>query len=218
MDNEHDEMIRRLTARYVLDYRAGHQPQLSQYLSRYPQYADMLVDFVTYYHAMELDLPQESDIIPPLSQTSRAAYNAALEKVECPGFELSYNPGSLCMVADNAHESLGQVSLEVGLGQDILYELDQHSIDVTTIPRELSRRLAKALHQPAAAIEIMLGLDRQEPRLRLVAEQTSAYHVEAQHARYVRACSFREAIERSECMSDEQKGDWKAALLQEGLL
>ncbi|HYB02159.1 MAG TPA: hypothetical protein VED37_18195 [Ktedonobacteraceae bacterium] len=218
MDNEHDEMIRRLTARYVLDYRAGHQPQLSQYLSRYPQYADMLVDFVTYYHAMEVDLPLESDIIPPLSQTSRAAYNAALEKVECPGFELSYNPGSLCMVADNAHESLGQVSLEVGLGQDILYELDQHSIDVTTIPRELSRRLAKALHQPAAAIEIMLGLDRQEPRLRLVAEQPSDYDVQAQHAKYVRVCSFREAIERSECMSDEQKEDWKAVLLQEGLL
>jgi len=218
MDNEHDEMIRRLTARYVLDYRAGRQPQLSQYLSRYPQYADMLVDFVTYYHAMELDLPLESEIIPPLSQTSRAAYNAAMEKVECPGFELSYNPGSLCMVADNAHESLGQVSLEVGLGQDILYELDQHRIDVTTIPRELSRRLAKALHQPDAAIEIMLGLDRQEPRLRLVAEQPSDYRVEAQHAKYVRACSFREAIERSECMSDEQKEDWKAVLLQEGLL
>ena len=218
MDNEHDEMIRRLTARYVLDYRAGHQPQLSQYLSRYPQYADMLVDFVTYYHAMEVDLPLESDIIPPLSQTSRAAYNAALEKVECPGFELSYNPGSLCMVADNAHESLGQVSLEVGLGQDILYELDQHSIDVTTIPRELSRRLAKALHQPAAAIEIMLGLDRQDLRLRLVAEQPSDYDVQAQHAKYVRVCSFREAIERSECMLDEQKEDWKAVLLQEGLL
>ena len=218
MDNEHDEIIQRLTAHYVLDYCGGRQPQLSEYLSRYPQYADMLVDFVTYYHAMELDLPLESDIIPPLSQTSHAAYNAAMEKVESPAVELSYHPGSLCMVADNAHESLGQVSLEVGLGQDILYELDQHSIDVTTIPRELSRRLAKALHQPAAAIEIMLGLDRQEPRLRLVAEQPSDYHVQAQHAKYVRVCSFREAIERSECMSDEQKEDWKAVLLQEGLL
>ena len=65
MDREQEEMMQRLTARYVSEFRAGQQPQLSEYLSRYPQYADTIADFVTYYHAIEVDIPQESDIISP---------------------------------------------------------------------------------------------------------------------------------------------------------
>lgn len=218
MDKEHQEMIERLTARYVADIRAGRQPQLSEYLSRYPQYADMLIDFVTYYHAVEIDLPLEGEIIAPLSQTSHAAFAEAMEKTKYTGAELNANPGVLRMAANNAHKSLDQVSQEMGLGQDILYQLDQRKIDVATIPRELGRRLAKCLHQPLAALEIMLGLDTHEPHLQLVAEQPSDYHVEDQHGKHGLACSFQEAIERSEHMSTEQKGDWTAVLLQEGLL
>ena len=116
MDNEHEEMIERLTARYVADNRAGHQPQLSEYLSRYPQYADRLVDFVTYYHAVEIDLPLEGEIIAPLSQTSRAAFDEAMEKVERAVVELNGNPGALRLAVDNAHKSLNQVSKEIGVG------------------------------------------------------------------------------------------------------
>jgi Sigma-70, region 4 len=218
MDNEHEEMIERLTARYVADNRAGYQPQLSEYLSRYPQYADMLIDFVTYYHAVEIDLPLEGEIIAQLSQTSRAAFDEAMEKVECAGVELNGKPGALRLAADNAHQSLNQVSKEIGLDEDILYQLDQRRIHVATIPHELSRRLAKSLHQPVAALEMMLGLNRHEPHLQLVAEQPSDYHVEGQHGKHELACSFQEAIERSEHISAEQKGNWMAILLQEGLL
>src|SRR3974390_2099070 len=119
MDKEHKEMIQRLTARYVADYNAGRQPQLSEYLSRYPQFADELAGFVTYYHAIEVDLPIESELIAPLSQSSRAAYNEAMERMEA-GVELGATPSSLRIAANNAQKSLEQVSVEVDLGRDIL--------------------------------------------------------------------------------------------------
>ncbi len=218
MDYEHEEMIQRLTARYVAEYHSGRQPQLSEYLLRYPRHADVLADFVAYFHAVEIDLPLESEIIAPLSQTSRAAYEEAMEKIEHTGLELSSNPGSLRLALNKAHKSFYQVSQEVGLGQDILYDLEQHRIDVATIPLEVSRRLAKALHQSVSALETVLGLGRQGPRLQLVAEQPSDYHIEDQHTKHVQACSFQEAIEQSEYMSDQQKGNWWDVLLQEGLL
>lgn len=218
MDNQNEEMIQRLTARYVAEYHAGRQPQLSEYLLRYPRYADVLADFVSYFHAVEIDLPLESEIIAPLSQTSRAVYVEAMEKVEQTGLELRGNPESLHQALDKAHKSFHQVSQEIGLDQDILDALEQHRIDVATIPLEVSRRLAKALHQPVSALEIVLGLGRQELHHQLVAEQPSDYHLEDQQALHVGNCSFQEAIERSEHMSDQQKGYWRAVLLQEGLL
>lgn len=217
MDNEYDELIQRLTARYVAEHRAGLHPQLSVYLTHYPQYADILADFVIYYHAMEAELPLESEIIAPLSQTSRAAYDEAIEKMIYATPELGGKQGSLQMAASNSQKSLEQVSVEVGLDQDILQKLDQHSIDVTTIPRELSRRLARALHQPVTALEILLGMDQQEQRFQLVAEHKPDYHVEDQSALQEHVYSFQEAIEQSKHMSDEHKGDWRAVLLHEGL-
>ena len=58
MDREQDELMQRLTAHYVSEFNSGQQPQLSEYLSQYPQYADAVADFVTYYHAIEFDLPR----------------------------------------------------------------------------------------------------------------------------------------------------------------
>ncbi len=216
MDNE--ETIQRLAARYVAAYRAGLQPQLSEYLSRYPQYAGTLVDFVSYYHAMEVDLPIESETIAPLSQTSRAAYDEAMEKMAHEGVESGATTGSLRMAASNAYKSFEQVSIEAGLGQDVLQELDQRRIDISTIPREVSRRLAKALHQPVASLEILLGMGKQEQHVQLVAEQHPRYDVEVQPALHARVYSFQEAIEKSARMSGEQKAAWRAVLLQEGLL
>lgn len=217
MDHEYDELIQRLTARYVAEHRAGLHPQLSVYLTYYPQYADILADFVIYYQAMEAELPLESEIIAPLSQASRAAYHEAMEKMMYATPELGRKQGSLQMAANNAQKSLEQVSVEVGLDPDILQKLDQHWIDVATMPRELSRRLAKALQQPVTAIEILLGMGQQEQRFQLVAEHKHDYHVEDQLALQQHVYSFQEAIERSKHMSDEQKDDWWAVLSHEGL-
>ena len=60
MDREQEEMFQRVTARYVSEFRTGQRPLMSEYLSRYPQYADMIADFVTYFHAIELMLPRKA--------------------------------------------------------------------------------------------------------------------------------------------------------------
>jgi hypothetical protein len=218
MDRVHQDMIQRLTARYVSEYRTGQQPRLSEYLSSYPQYADMIADFVTYYHAIEFDVPQESDIIPPLSQASRAALDEAWKNVVYTDFEVTSTLNSLQMAANQVNKSFLQVAWEIGLGQDILKKLDQHAIDAATIPQELCHRLAKALYQPLAAIEIYLGLRKQRQATMGVAESSSIYQIEEQPVLDLHVPGFQEAVEQSKHMSDEQKGVWHTILVYEGLL
>lgn len=218
MDREQEEMVQRVTARYVSEFRAGQQPQLSEYVSYYPQYADMIADFVAYYHAIELDVPAEVEIIPPLSQTARAALDEAWKNVLHNDLEVNDTLDSLHVAAHAVHKSFLQVALELGLGQDILKKLDQHRIDAASIPRELCHRLAAVLHQPVAVIEMYLGLAKQERHTQWVAESRAVYRMEDIPALRSPVCSFREAVEQSKYMSDDQKQDWQAILLDEELL
>jgi hypothetical protein len=217
MDRKNEKMIQRLTARYVSEYRTGQQPQLSEYLSRYPQYANMIVDFVTFYHAIEVDIPQESDIIPPLSQASRAAFDEAWKNVVYTDFEVNNALNSLQMAANDVNKSFLQVALEIDLGQDILKKLDQHAIDAATIPQELCHRLSKALYQPLAAIEMYLGLGKQKQATPGVAESSSIYHIEDRSVLDLPVPGFQEAVEQSKQMTGEQKGVWHTILAYEGL-
>jgi len=217
MDREQEEMFQRLTARYVSEFRTGQRPRMSEYLSRYPQYADMIADFVIYYHAVEVDVTRESEIIPPLSQTSRAAFDEAWKNVVHADTEASMSLNSLQVAADSVNKSFFQVSLEIGLGQDILKKLDQHNIDAATIPQELCHRLARALHRPLFAIEMYLGLVKQKQLTLDVAESPAIYQIEGQAGLDVHAHSFQDAVEQSKHMSDEQKGVWHSILVHEGL-
>jgi len=216
MDREHEEMFQRLTARYVSEFRSGQCPRMSEYLSRYPQYADMIADFVTYYHAIEIDVTQESEIIPPLSQTSRNAFDEAWKNAVYADTEASNTLNSLQTAAESVNKSFFQVSREIGLGQDILKKLDQHSIDAATIPRELCHRLARAIHRPLFAIEMYLGLMKQKQLTPDVAESPAIYQLEDQPGLNVHARSFQDAVEQSKYMSDEQKDVWHSILVHEG--
>jgi hypothetical protein len=66
MAREQEEAIQRITAHYVTELHAGHHPRLSDYLSRYPQYAGVITDYVTYYHAIEAAIPEEQESAYPL--------------------------------------------------------------------------------------------------------------------------------------------------------
>jgi hypothetical protein len=217
MHKEEEEMVQRLTARYVSEFRAGKHPALSEYLTRYPRYADSITDFVTYYHAIEVDAPQESDSIQSLTQTSRAAFDAAWLNVMRADSEVNNTLNSLQIAANTVNKSLLQVAMEIGLSQDILKQLDQRAIAAATIPQELCHRLAKALHQPLAAIEIYLGLVQQKQLAQGVAESSSFYHVEDQPVLDMHGRSFQEAVERSKYMSGEQKDAWRTILVRESL-
>lgn len=218
MDRKKEEMIQLLTARYVSEFNSGQQPQLSEYLLRYPEYADAIADFVAYYHAIEVDLPGESDIILPLTQTSHAALGQAWKNVLQVDFEGNNALDSLLVAARNANRSLLELALQVGLGQDILKKLDQRMIDAATVPQELCYRLAAALQQPLAAIEMCLGLAEHRLYPQFVAESPRVYRVADQPALVSPVSSFHEAIAESAQMSDEQKSDWQAILIDEDLL
>ncbi len=218
MDRELEEAVQRLTAHYVSELLAGHHPRLSDYLSRYPQYADAITDFVTYYHAIEMGVHEEIEIIPPLSQASRSALDEAWKRVLNADIVV-YNPlNSLQMTANQIHKSFSQLAEEIGLSQDVLKKLEQHSIDATTIPGELCHRLAKALQRPLAAVEIYLGLVKHKQPAQGVAETLASYHVEAQPGLDVHSLSFQQALEQSKLLSNEQKVVWHSILEQEGLL
>src|SRR2546429_6128299 len=57
MSNEQELFLLGITAQYVAEVQAGRQPRLSDYLTRYPRYADAIADFVAYYHAVEEPMP-----------------------------------------------------------------------------------------------------------------------------------------------------------------
>jgi hypothetical protein len=218
MNREQEEMVQRLTARYVSEFRSGLQPQLSEYVSCYPQYADRIADFVTYYHAIELDIPSEGEIIPPLSHAAHAALDEAWENVLHYDLGVNNTLDSLHVAAQAVHKSFLQVALEIDLGQDILKKLDQHRIDAASIPQEVCRRLATVLHQPVAVIEMYLGLGKQKQGTQYIAESRTSYRIEDILTLHSHMRSFQEAVEQSRYMSKEQKRDWQAILLDEDLL
>ncbi len=217
MDREKEDIIQRLTARYVSEFRSGQQPLLSKYLSHFPQYADILADFVTYYHAFEVNVPHEDEIIPALSQTTQVALDRAWKNVSQVALEFDQNLNSLRMATRKVHKSLLQVAREIGLGQDVLKKLDQHAIDAATIPLEVCHRLATALHQSVAALEIYLKLGKHQQATPAIAESSFHYQIEDQSVLDSHTHSFWEAITQSTHMSNEQKHDWQIILIDEGL-
>ena len=81
MDRKQEEIVQRITARYVEEVRSGHQPAMSDYLARYLQFADEIADFIAYYHAVEVGLPHETDQMPILTEQFHEAIDTAWERV-----------------------------------------------------------------------------------------------------------------------------------------
>ncbi len=215
MDKEQEEAVQRITARYVAELHTGHQPRLSDYLSRYPQYADAITDFVTYYHATEVDVPGESDVIPPLTEASRVALDHAWKRILRSESAASSSLTSLQMAASNQGKSLSQLVREIGLSLDILEKLERRVIDAATIPKEVCKRLANVLRQPLVAIETYLGLAERKQLTHGIAEAQAFYHMEGQPN--VPIESFWEVVEQSEQLSNEQKDTWRAIRKKERL-
>ncbi len=224
MDRAQEEDVLRITEQYVAELQAGRQPRLGDYLARYPQYAGAISEFVAYYHAVEADLPGEAlseqkqgqplaATLPQLSDSSRVALERAWERISPRELAPGDVNTTLLAVANRQELSLAQVASEVGLSGDIVEKLIglQPTIKAATIPQEVFRRLAHVLHQPLEAIQAYFGL---AGRLQ-VAEAPTVYNMETQPD--ARQQSFREAIEQSEQLPDEQRAAWRDILLSEGL-
>jgi transcriptional regulator with XRE-family HTH domain len=221
MDRAQEEEVLRITAQYVAELQAGRQPRLGDYLARYPQHAGAISEFVAYYYAVEADLPGEAlseqdqllaSSLPQLSDSSRMALEYAWKRISPRELAPGNINTTLLVVANKQGLSLSQVASEAGLSDDIVEKLlnVQPTIKAATIPQEVFRRLARVLHQPLDAIQAYFGLASGLQ----VAETSTVYDTGAQD---VQEQSFREAIEQSDQLSDEQKAAWWDILVSEGL-
>ena len=233
MNREQEEAVLHITAEYVAEDQAGHQPHLSDYLARYPQYADAITEFVTYYHAVEVDLPGEAPATSQLSERSQVALARAWEGVSQPGNVSPGPPTTLLVMSDGQHLSLAELAIKLGLSQDIAEKLEHRLIVATTIPREVLKSLANLLQQPFDVILTCFGLPGQRSgdetagvvaglvgsesggMMARIAEVSPFYQAEERSD--LQAQSFREAVEQSVQLSGEQKAKWRDILTSEGL-
>jgi hypothetical protein len=224
MDRRQEEDVLRITAQYVADVQTGRQPHLSDYLLRYPQYADEIAEFVAYYHAVETDLPQETaeelegfHSLPQLSETSRVALRRAWERVAEHEMAPADGDMTLVMIAHKQGVSLAELAARIGLSSDIVEKLAESrlTIDAATIPLEMHRRVARVLRQPLSVVQASMRPSNRYPDRRQVAETSAPYHAGKQLGSQVQ--SFREALEQSVQLSAEQKAAWRNILAREGL-
>ncbi len=216
MDREREEAVLRITAQYVEEVKAGHQPRLSTYIARYPQYAAEISDFVAYYHAFEADLPAEPETLPELTEEFRIAKEYAWQRVLRTESTSTKKLTTLLTTVNDQRLSLSQVASKLNVSEDIVAKLEHHTIKASTIPREIVNRLAKILQQPLRAIQAYLETGNgRSLQGQQVAEANALYHVNEQLA--TPAQSFREAIEASEALTSEQKSTWQHILDDENL-
>lgn len=233
MNREQEEAVLHFTADYVAEVQAGHQPRLSDYLSRYPQYAEAITEFVTYYHAVEVDIPEEASATSQLSERSRMALGRAWERVLQPG-NVSTGPlTTLLVTAERQHLSYAELAIKSGLSQDIVEKLERRMIVASTIPQEVLKRLASLFEQPFNVILTCFGLSGQGSGdetervvaslagsesggfIARIAEAPPFYQAEGRSD--LHAQSFREAVEQSVQLSNEQKAIWRDILTREGM-
>ena len=216
MDREQEEAVLRITAQYVEEIRAGHQPKLSDYLARYPQFAAEIADFVAYYHTVEVDLPGETSIASPLAEDFHIAIDPAWRSILQHGATSTYKLATLLVTVNQERLTLSQLADKVGLSVDIVAKLEQRKIAASSIPKEMYKRLAEALQQPARAIEAYFEpLSGRSSYRQQVAETQVGYQVNEPPG--IPTQSFRGALEESVQLSKEQKQGWYDMLDHEGL-
>src|SRR5579884_3210059 len=139
MDNDQDDIFY-ITARYVAELREGKHPHISDYIARYPQYADAPADFVSYYQAFEADGLDGLDNSAPvsLSPLSQAALARALHRVQAE----PPAPITSLLATSTRYFTLAEFARKLDLSADIVALLEQRVIDPSTLPHELYRRIA----------------------------------------------------------------------------
>ncbi|HLZ80658.1 MAG TPA: hypothetical protein VKP04_03440 [Ktedonobacteraceae bacterium] len=216
MDREQEEFVQRITARYVEEARSGQRPFIGDYLARYPQYADEIADFVAYYHAFEVDLPDETRIIPVLSGQFRGAVDTAWERVVATEIQTSSTFTSLLGAAGKRQFTVFQLAERLGLSDDILAKLERRAINATTIPGELIRLLADVLQEPSSVVQAFFGISQSYQKHQAfqalhVAEAQAVYQANGNEQ------SFREVIEESVLLSEERRHAWIAIMDREDM-
>lgn len=217
MDREQEEALLRITAQYVTELQSGCQPKLSEYIARYPHYAHELADFVTYYHAVELQTATEPVHPSSSPEEFHIAIESAWQRISPTMTPSLKSVATLLETAKKRRLSPSRLAQRLELSIDVVTKLEQHKIISSSIPTVLTHRLAETLRQPADAIQAYLAFASVEPAQKLhVAEPPGVYAAHTLSAEQPQR--FRQALEESTQMAEAQKAMWYEILNSEGLL
>lgn len=198
-------ILDRITAQYTDEYHAGLSPRLEDYVRRYPEYADELTDFVLYFHAVSLNLP-EPDAVP--AQALSPAAEAALARIRGLNPNSANTPApieSLVKQGRTQGYNARQLAAEVGLSTDLLGKLDAKVIAANSIPRTLISRLAQTLATAPEAVAAYLGLS---------APAGAGQFFYSEQAPAQRQESFIDAVQAS-TLDDAAKREWNEVVDRE---
>jgi hypothetical protein len=216
MTEQPDDTLLQITARYVSELQTGQQPRLSDYLARYPQYAEAIADFVAYYHTAETHIPDDLTLAPSLSKTSHSVLQQF--QAEKPPVAPSALPTTLMAGPDNRRLTLSQIANRINLSTDIVLLLEQRSIDPATIPDAVISRLAAVSGYTTDDIKLYLADTPTlnagtSQRKQLKVAETGSYQMAATNKH--KRPSFKQIVETSQTLTTEQKAFWLALPGQE---
>jgi len=233
MHREQELSLLHITAQYVAEVQAGQQPRLSDYLTRYPRYANAIADFVAYYHAFEEAMPPGDAAPHPTDAINRVSTSRAIncssscnegtfDELTLEGTQQDERAGelvsagtmtTLLRTASGQRLLPSRLAAELDLSIDIILLLEQQAIAPATIPRMLYEQIATLLQQPSTMVqEYLYSLDQRQPRTVVqkikqqmkVAEEGIGYPVP-----YVmEKPSFRAIVETNLQLSAEQRSRW----------
>lgn len=187
--------IDRIAAQYADDVQQRRMPNIEEYMRRYPEYAQDLMEFAVYFHTIGFEMEPPSAVPAPLSPAAQKALAqirsgsvissaAPIAGLVKQGATLGYSPRKLADV--------------IGISTDLLGKLEARAIAVATIPPTLFRRLAEALKVTPEAIAAYLGAaSPTQAGAFYYADQPPTQHQE----------SFLDAV-RSSALPSERKGEW----------
>ncbi|HEY7124068.1 MAG TPA: hypothetical protein VH590_00230 [Ktedonobacterales bacterium] len=203
-DRQREDDLNRITARYVEEFQAGKAPRVADYIQRHPQYADELMEFVLYFHAIAAGLP-EPDALP--AQQFTPAANAARTRLR-----EQTSSGSAAPLSSLFRQALAvgypppQLAQAIGLSWDIVAKLEARAIAAASIPRTLTQRLADTLKVAPTAISAYLqGTTPTQSGAFFYADQPPEQQQE----------TFLAAVQSTPELSQEQKRAWADIVGQE---
>lgn len=224
-DEKQDEAVLHITAHYVEQVQSGQKPCLSDYLDRYPDHRDAIVDFVAYYHALEEPISQRSEssiASETLSEVSQLALEYVWRRVCLSGERWPRQVQTLFVKKDNQCLSPSYLAAELDLSVDIVMQLEQRRIDTLSIPLALCRRLAQMLQQPVYAIQAYFAgdnpyrvPDENRSTYQKVAEQQETYALSPDES--APHLSFQQMLLASAQLSERQKAFWCAVVERENV-
>lgn len=219
MDSEQQNEIQRINARYVEETLAGLHPSLTEYITRYPQYADAIADFVTYFHAIEEEIPPvyhaHGEPLPPsiaalLTKTQqRIMANSLQEEPQALMISLSLN-------SKHEPQDITQLAEALNISSDIVHELDQRLIAFETIPLVLQQAVATFSGYSLDEVQRFFGsIASFYPQTQNVTSASFTHVAETPPGYLSLPHAFLEIVEDSALLSQEQKQYWREVVTSE---